>query len=99
VRRYRLSREAFEDLREIRDYLREEASATLANRMLDELSAGFRFLNRNPGVGHTRHDLTSLPVKFWRVHSYSVVYSPEKGGIEIVRVLHGSRDVASILER
>ena len=29
------------------------------------------------GIGHTREDLTSRPVKFWSVYSYLVVYDPE----------------------
>jgi hypothetical protein len=34
-----------------------------------------------------RRDLTSLPVKFWSVFSYLIVYDPAAGPIAIVRVL------------
>jgi antitoxin ParD1/3/4 len=50
-----------------------------------------------PGQGHTRKDLTDLPVLFWPVGSYLIVYDPEKRPLEILRVLHGARDVETIL--
>jgi antitoxin ParD1/3/4/toxin ParE1/3/4 len=37
-------------------------------------------------------------VKFWPVYSYLIVYSPDTRPLEIVRVLHGARDIAPILE-
>jgi plasmid stabilization system protein ParE len=36
-------------------------------------------------------------VRFWAVFSYLIVYDPAKKPIEIVRVLHGKRDVKEIL--
>lgn len=50
-----------------------------------------------PGKGHTREDITDLPVRFWAVDSYLIVYDPGKRGIEILRVLRGARDAESIL--
>jgi len=38
-------------------------------------------------------------VRFWPVFSYLIVYDPLKKPVEIVRVLHGKRDVEEILER
>jgi antitoxin ParD1/3/4/toxin ParE1/3/4 len=54
-------------------------------------------LGREPGAGHVREDLTSTPVKFWPVYSYLIVYDPETRPIQIIRVLHGMRDVEEIL--
>jgi plasmid stabilization system protein ParE len=34
---------------------------------------------------------------FWSVFSYLIVYNPAKRPVEIVRVLHGKRDVERIL--
>jgi antitoxin ParD1/3/4/toxin ParE1/3/4 len=48
-------------------------------------------------AGHQRQDLTPLPVKFWLVFSYLVVYDPAARPLAIVRVLHGRRDVEAIL--
>lgn len=54
-------------------------------------------LAQSPGLGHTRDDLTSLPLRFWPVFSYLIVYDPARRPIEIVRVLHGARDLRRIL--
>lgn len=97
--RYVLSPEAREDLREIRDYLVTEGGRRLARYVLQEISAAFGLLASHPNAGHLRQDLTSLPVKFWTVFSYLIVYDPAPRPLAIVRVLHGRRDVETILRR
>ena len=54
-------------------------------------------LAENPGIGHVRSDLTDEDVRFWPVFKYLVIYRPETAPLEIVRVLHGRRDVERIL--
>ena len=48
-------------------------------------------------MGHTRDDLTSRPVRYWAVRSYMVVYKPDGRPLEIVRVVHGARDLPRLL--
>jgi antitoxin ParD1/3/4/toxin ParE1/3/4 len=36
-------------------------------------------------------------VKFWPVYSYLIVYDPEAKPVQVIRVLHGLRDVEEIL--
>ena len=95
--RYLLSPEAKEDLREIRGYLVSKGGSRVARYVLQEISAAFRLLASHPDAGHQRKDLTPLPVKFWPVFSYLVVYDPAAHPLAIVRVLHGRRDVEAIL--
>ena len=97
--RYLLSPEARKDLREIRDYLVSQGGNRLARYVLQEVTAAFRLLASHPGAGHFRQDLTPLPVKFWSVFSYLVVYDPAARPLAIVRVLHGRQDVQAILGR
>ena len=97
--RYTLSPEAKEDLREIRDYLAVEGGRRLARYVLQEISQAFKLLASHPDAGHLRQDLTSLPVKFWPVFSYLIVYDPAVQPLAVVRVLHGRRDVRAILGR
>jgi toxin ParE1/3/4 len=52
----------------------------------------------NPGIGHTRDDLTDRALKFWSVYSYLVVYDPESRPLTIVAVLHGARDIGELLK-
>ena len=55
----------------------------------------------SPRAGQVRRDLISLPVRFWLVHPYSnylIVYDPESKPLRIIRILHGARDLPSILK-
>jgi plasmid stabilization system protein ParE len=99
VPHYLLSPEARGDLHEIRDYLVAQGGRRLARYVFQEIEAAFAVLASHPGIGHLREDLTSLPVKFWSVFSYLVVYDPASRPLAIVRVLHAKRDVAAVLER
>jgi toxin ParE1/3/4 len=99
VPRYILSPEAKEDLREIREYLVSQGGRRLARYVLQEIRAAFRLLASRPEAGHLRQDLTPLPVKFWPVFSYLIVYNPAARPLDIVRVLHGRRDREVILDQ
>jgi antitoxin ParD1/3/4/toxin ParE1/3/4 len=96
--RYLLSPEAKQDLKDIKTYLVGEGGAPLARYVLGAIREGIRFVARYPGSGHLREDLTTLPVKFWHVFSYLIIYDPSKRPIEVARVLHGRRDVETILK-
>lgn len=50
-----------------------------------------------PRIGHKRDDLTQRNVLFWRLHSYLIIYKDSKP-LRIVRIIHGKRDVKSILK-
>jgi antitoxin ParD1/3/4/toxin ParE1/3/4 len=56
-----------------------------------------RRLAQMPGLGHLREELSDEPVRFFPVYSYLIIYRPETDPLEIVRVLHGARDVHTIL--
>ena len=57
------------------------------------------FLGDTPGAGHLREDLTDDALKFWSVYSYLVIYDPATRPIEIMRVIHGSREVSALLSQ
>jgi plasmid stabilization system protein ParE len=95
---YRISRDARSDLAAIRRYLTNEAGKPVAEFNLKKITAAFKLLGENPGAGHTREDLTGLPVRFWSVYSYMIVYNPSAGPIRILRVLHGSQDLETLLD-
>jgi plasmid stabilization system protein ParE len=97
VKRYIISPEAAEDLKEIRAYLKREAGPRVVTTTILKITAAFVLLSRTPGAGHTREDLTGSEVKFWSVFSYMVVYDPTKIPVEIVRVIHGNRDLRAVL--
>ncbi len=94
---YLLTPEAEQDIDAIKVYLLGEGGPPLVRHVLGKVAASFQFLGEMPGAGHNRMDLTSDPVKFWRVFSYFVIYDPAPRPIHIIRVLHTSRDLAILL--
>lgn len=58
----------------------------------------FDLLAEMPGIGHSREDLTSLPVLFWPIKqtSYAAIYK-NASPVEIIRVVHWRRDIATLL--
>ena len=86
------------DILEIWNYYAVEVGdAVLADRMRDEIFAGIRAAARKPGIGHLRRDLADEPLRFWRVRKYLIIYRSEAKPIQVVRVLHGARDVQAVL--
>ena len=86
------------DLAEIWEYYAIELrNSDTADRIRDEIFAAFRALAQTPGMGHFRSDLAKEPLRFWHVRSYLIIYRSEKRPIEIVRVLHGARNVQAVL--
>jgi len=98
MKRFVLTRPAERDLYQIKSYLVEKAGPTIARRVMKEIRSALYFLGSQPETGHVRDDLTSRPVKFWPIYSYLIVYDPETKPVEIVRVLHGMRDLEGILK-
>ncbi len=91
------SPQARRDLVEIWEYIARE-NLDAADRVEQEIQQAILMLARNPELGHVRRDLTSKPVRFWAVHSYLVIYDPDARPLEVVRILSGYRDVATLLK-
>lgn len=58
----------------------------------------FVYLSGTPGGGHWRKDLTDLPVRFFAVYSWLVVFLPDTKPLQVVAILHGHRDVENRLK-
>ena len=97
MNRYLISPAAKSDLIEIRDYLATQGSRRVAARVLRELRDAMQRLADMPGIGHLRLDLADEVLRFYRVYKYLIVYRPDSKPVAIVRVLHGARDVRSII--
>jgi plasmid stabilization system protein ParE len=58
-------------------------------------------LAKHPLTGTRRLDITRLPVRFWTVTKFSnfvIVHRPETTPLQVIAVLHGMRDLKSVLE-
>jgi len=97
---YRLTPKAKADLREIWSYIATD-SVEAADRVEAAIYDACVRLAKAPLQGHTRKDLTQLPVRFWtvvRYRRYVIVYDPLGRPLKIIRILHGARDVARELK-
>lgn len=83
-------------------WLAEHSGLETALRFLDAVDEGLSFLARNPNTGAPRESANPLlvGVRVGRVRGFAkhlVFYRPVEDGIEVVRVLHGHRDVDAVL--
>lgn len=69
---------------------RREAQATF-ERLAGMPGMGARYAPNDPAHGELRY----FPVS--RFHNHLVFYRPSAEGIEVVRVLHGARDLGAVL--
>ena len=97
--RYRLAAAAQQDLRKIQSDMVEAGGTRLARYIRGEITRILILLANNPGVGHSREDLTAESVKFWAVFSYLIVYDPVFRPLGVARIIHSSRDLRVIFER
>lgn len=85
------------DLLEIWEYIgRDDQDA--ADRVIRAAFTTFNLIAANPSIGHSVPDFEDLrffPVSSFR--NYLVFYRQIPSGIEIVRVLHGARNLDEIL--
>ena len=100
---YRVLPAADADLDDQADYLAREASLETALRFYDAAASTFEAITRMPGLGERRETLKPrlAGLRVWRIEGFEnhwVFYQQTEAGIEIVRVLHGARDIATVIE-
>jgi toxin ParE1/3/4 len=91
----KLSR-ANDDLAEIWDYIADN-SETQANLFIDLIDQKLRLLAEQPNLGRARGELAEN-MRSFPIGRYVVFYIVMPSCIQIVRVLHGARDLAPIFE-
>jgi len=81
-------------------FLREK-NTEVAIHFLDALDGAFKILENSPGIGGTCHFKNPLfdGIRVWSVtgfKNYLIFYRLLTDEIEVVRILHGARDLESI---
>lgn len=89
---YRISSAARDDLDSIWRYVAHD-SLDAADRLIDLFHEKFLLLSSQPGLGESRNEL-SAGLRIFTVGKYAVFYRPTQSNIEIVRLIHASRDMA-----
>jgi len=95
-RRFVLSAPAVNDLDEILEYVLVHSGPRRVLRVNERLHEAFGKLAETPGMGHVREDLADETLQAWPVFSYLVIYRPKSSPLDVVRVLHGARDLPAI---
>lgn len=89
--RYRKTSRAEQDLLDIWLYIATD-NIDAADRVIDQIDAACRTLARSPGLGQSRPEL-GQDVRSFPVRSYLVFYRKAPPTIQVLRVLHGARDI------
>jgi toxin ParE1/3/4 len=84
------------DLAEIWSYIAED-SVRNADAFALRIDKTFRLLARRPGIGRARPELYP-DLRSFVVGNYAVLYLPLTNGIDVIRVLHGARDIETVFE-
>ncbi len=74
-----------------------EDNPDAADQFLDAIAKTMDRLARHPQLGRVRRELAPK-LRSFPHRQYVIFYRPIERGIEVVRVLHGSRDILSLFE-
>ena len=85
---------ANEDLYEIWSYVAHE-SFERAEALIDRFDEAFELLATQPEMGRARPELAPS-LRSFPLGNYTIFYVPLEDGIEVVRVLHGARDIPGL---
>ncbi|MGA8027063.1 MAG: type II toxin-antitoxin system RelE/ParE family toxin [Bryobacteraceae bacterium] len=87
---FQLHPEAYTDLDDLWEFIAKDSIDT-ADTVRDKIYDAIQALVPFPHLGHRRTDLTSRPLRFWRVHDYLIAYAPDERPLWVVAVIHGHR--------
>ena len=84
------------DLLNIWNYIADD-SLDRADDFLDRIESKLMTLAQNSGLGRKRSEL--LPdLRSFPIDNYVVFYQQIDGGIDVIRLLHGSRDIEEVFK-
>ena len=91
---------AEEDLSDVFAWIA-QGDIEVAENFLETAENTFQFIARNPGIGRDRFEL-AVGLRSWRIsnfENYLVFYRIQNETLQIVRVLHGARDLEKEFKR
>ena len=86
--------QAESDLVEIWTYIAQDSLNT-ADKLLDKIDEKSQTLAQSPFIGKARDEL-GPKIRSFPIGNYVLFYQPIEDGIEIIRVLHGARDIEAL---
>lgn len=88
--------QAEEDLVEIWLYIAAD-NPEAADKILNQIDEKCQIIAENPSIGQLRPEL-SQDLRSFPVGSYLILYQEQAESIEIVRIVHGSRNLPDLFE-
>jgi toxin ParE1/3/4 len=85
------------DISDIWQFIAED-SDDQADAFIDLIDQKFQLLAQQSGLGRRRDELAE-GLRSFAVGRYDIFYLPIPGGVQIVRVLHGARDIEAALTK
>lgn len=92
----KISDTAAGDLKEIWQYVAEH-NENAAGKLIKEITGKLILLRDNPLAGREQNKFL-VGLRSFVVKNYFIFYLPFEDGIDVLRVLHSSRDIESIFE-
>lgn len=92
----RIRPRAKSDLAAIWDYISDD-SEERADSFLGTIDEKITTLAQSPLIGRSRNELANK-LRSWPINRYIIFYFLLTDGVEVVRVLHGSRDIEHLFE-
>jgi toxin ParE1/3/4 len=98
MRRASLSSLAQREFRDAAEWIKAD-SPKAARRFRAAVSLALDEIGAHPHIGAQRPDLTGRSVRFWRISGfpYVAVYFPDRDPALVLRLLHGARDLETLL--
>lgn len=93
---YNLTEEAENDLKGIWVYIGEN-NQFAADKLIETFFEKFQLLAENKEIGRRQDDFV-IEMRMFPFKKYQIYYFPTDEGVEIYRILHGSRDIESEFE-
>ena len=91
---YRFSLQAHQDMDEIVEYISRD-NPDAADQWLSLVHEKCSLLSKHPRIGRNRSDLRN-GLRSFAIGNYVIFYTPARRSIEVVRVLHGARDLPEL---
>ncbi|GMV97574.1 MAG: type II toxin-antitoxin system RelE/ParE family toxin [Phycisphaerae bacterium] len=97
MKTFELTAKARDDLFDIWNDIA-KTSPDAADRVIHDLEAAMQRAAEFPLLGFRRPDVRERRYRFWVVYSYLIVYLPDTDPLQVIRVVHGRRDVPTVLK-
>ena len=94
---YTITAKAKKDLDDLWFYIAQD-KISAADKVENDFLEAFDLIAATPCIGTQRHDLLDIPVRFWIVHSYYVIYNPDTKPLQNLRIISSYQDIKTHYE-